>query len=66
MREQTTPQRENQTERSNLKPDSPISLHTLAQIVSAYCLLGWLTECFIGYNPDRACDHLKLSLSISL
>lgn len=55
-----TTEREIKPKHSLLKPDSPISLHTLAQIVSAYCLLGWLTEWFIGYDPDWECNDLKL------
>lgn len=55
-----TTEREIKTKHSLLKPDSPISLHALAQIVSTYCLLGCLTDCFIGYNPDWGWHDLKL------
>lgn len=55
-----TTEREIKPKHSILKPDSPISLHTLAQIDSAYCLLGWLTEWFIGCDPDLECNDLNL------
>lgn len=61
MREQTTPQRDKSNPKHSLvKPDSPISLHASVQIVSTYCLLGCLTDWFIGYNPDWECNDLKL------
>lgn len=58
-----TTEREIKPKHILVKPDSPISLHASAQIVSAYCLLGWLTDWFIGYNPDWECNDLKFHVS---
>lgn len=58
-----TTEREIKPKLSFLKPNSPISLHALAQIVSTYCLLGCLTDWFIGYNPDWEYNNQKLHIS---
>lgn len=58
-----TTEREIKPKHSLLKPDSPISLHASAQIVSTYCLPDCLTDWFIGYNPDWQCDDLKQHVS---
>lgn len=57
-----TTEREIKPKHCLLKPDSPISLHALAHIVSTYCLFGGLTDWFIGYNPNWECDDLKLHI----
>ena len=58
-----TTERQIKPKHSLLKPDSPVSLHALAQIVSTYCLLGCLTDWFIGCNPNWECNDLKLHVS---
>lgn len=55
-----TTEREIKPKHSILNPDSTVSLHTLAQIVSTYCLFGWMTDFFIVNNPDLECNDLKL------
>ena len=62
MREQTTPQREKSNPSTAFWNQTALnSLYASAQVVSTYCLLGWLTDWSIGYDPDGERDESEVT-----